>query len=339
MNLTNDSGENDNDKNSSSDEDDDNENSFTNSSSILVEKFFSNNNNEELDISDDGDDDSGDNESDIENHYAFNNQLPRQNHLCTILRQSNHLVELKLNVLHNHSSLRHAISDSDMSKENNQQGNNIFLSSTRLRRLYLPSSSINELQTQITNWLQASTYLIDSISTSTCHRQCWSQLLLTYFIERRFVNLQFILCTHSLSLRTVNHDSCSIHQYACIPEEDAYKLCSILQKGSRFNIDSNIFDHIRRIIVIKSMQEDINHNTNLRQLYVKQLTSLKQSLIHQQSSVMNINNNNITISVASIYSKLLLFLSSLYSIKAETMQTLFCQHLLHNPMYSYLVTS
>ncbi len=80
-----------------------------------------------------------------------------------------------------------------------------------------------------------------------------------------------------------------------------------------------------------------NDNTNLQQLYVKQLTSLKQSLIHQQSSI--INNNNITISVASIYSKVLLFLSSLYSIKAETMQTLFCQHLLHNPMYSYLITS
>jgi hypothetical protein len=254
MNLTNDSGENDNDKNSSSDEDDDNENSFTNSSSILVEKFFSNNNNEELDISDD-DDDSGDNESDIENHYAFNNQLPRQNHLCTILRQSNHLVELKLNVLHNHSSLRHAISDSDMSKENNQQGNNIFLSSTRLRRLYLSSSSINELQTQITNWLQASTYLIDSVSTSTYHRRCWSQLLLTYFIERGFINLEFIRCTHSLSITTVDQDSCSIHKHGCVPEEDAYKLCSILQKGSRFNINSIVFDHIRRIIVIKSIQE------------------------------------------------------------------------------------
>ncbi len=54
---------------------------------------------------------------------------------------------------------------------------------------------------------------------------------------------------------------------------------------------------------------------------------------------MDNNNNNIRISVASIYSKVLLFLSSLYSIKAETMQTLFCQHLLHNPLYSYLITS
>ncbi len=82
-----------------------------------------------------------------------------------------------------------------------------------------------------------------------------------------------------------------------------------------------------------------NDNTNLQQVYVKQLKSLKQSLIHQQSSVMNINNTKPIISVASIYSKLLLFLSSLYSIKAETMQILFCQHLLHNPTYSYLVNS
>ena len=74
----------------------------------------------------------------------------------------------------------------------------------------------------------------------------------------------------------------------------------------------------------------LNENTNLQQLYVKQLTSLKQSLT---------NMNHLSMGVASIYSKVLLFLSSLYSIKAETMQTLFCQHLLHNPMYSYLITS
>jgi hypothetical protein len=225
MNFTNDSSENDNEKNSSSDEDDDNE---------------------ELDSSDD------DNESDIENHYPVNNQFLKQNRLCTILRQSNHLVELKLNLFHNHSPLKQLRSNNNnLSKPNDQHDN----SRNHIRRLYLPSSSIYQLQTQITNWLQASTCLIDSISTSTYHRQCWSQLLLTYFIEQRFVNLQFILCTHSLSLPTVDQNSCSIHQYACIPEEDAYKLCSILQKGSRFNIDSNIFDHIRRIIVIKSMQE------------------------------------------------------------------------------------
>ncbi|UJR22940.1 hypothetical protein I4U23_025967 [Adineta vaga] len=317
MNLTNDSSENDNDKDSSSDEDEDNENILIHSPTILVEKFFSADNlNDEFESSDDD-------ISDIENHSFSIHHSPRQNRLCTLLRQSNPLVQLKLNLIEkNHLSLRHARSDSDMSK----QRNDLF----RTRRLYLPSSSTDELQTQITNWLQASTYLIDSISTSTYHRQCWSQLLLTYFIERRFVNLQFILCTHSLLLTTVNQDSCSIHSYACVPEEDAYKLCSILQKGSKFNIDSNIFDHIRRIIVIKSMQEAINDNAHLQELYVKQLTSLKQSLNRQQSSMTN---------TPSIYSKLLLFLSSLYSIKAETMQTLFCQHLLHNPMYSYLVTS
>ena len=121
--------------------------------------------------------------------------------------------------------------------------------------LYLPSSSLYDLQTHISNWLQASTYLIDSISTLTFHRQCWSQLLLTYFIEEGYINLEFLRCTHSLSLTTVNQDSCAVHKHGCVPEEDAYKLCSILQKGSRFNINSIIFDHIRRIIVIKSIQE------------------------------------------------------------------------------------
>ncbi|CAF1957064.1 unnamed protein product [Rotaria magnacalcarata] len=384
MNLTNHSDEYDNDKNVSSDEDDDNNKTFDNTpSSILLENFLSDNNdNDEFnssiidDVDDDDDvsidvdcdydddDDDDDNTSDIENHFYSKTQVPTQTQLCSLLRQSNRLVEIKLNLFHKrllnnqNQSLRHALSDSDMSKrsyhyQNNQQQNNqqqsillpslsstrFYFSTNRSHRLYLPSSYLYELQTQITNWLQASTYLIDSISPSTYHRRCWSQLLLTYFIERGYINLEFIRCTHSLSLMTVEQDSCSIHKHGCVPEDDAYKLCSILQKGSRFNINSIIFDHIRRIIVIKSMQEAPNDSSNLQQIYVKQLKSLKQSLIHQQSSVMNINNNRRIISVASIYSKLLLFLSSLYSIKAETMQILFCQHLLHNPAYSYLVTS
>ncbi|CAF1106514.1 unnamed protein product [Adineta steineri] len=370
MNLTNNSGEYHNDKNSSSDDEIDNQEPFNDPPLILIENFYTDNNNEDLDSSDDDDDDDTDDEydeddgSDIENHYDSKNQLPTENRLCSLLRQSNRLVELKLNTFPNrlinnqHQSLRHALSDSDMSKrshhyQNNQEvqdqqqsilysslsTNNFYLSTNRSHRLYLPSSYIHDLQTQITNWLQASIYLIDSISTSPCHRRCWSQLLLTYFIERRYINLEFIRCTHSLSLTTVDQDTCSIHKHGCVLEEDAYKLCSILQKGSRLNIDSIIFDHIRRIIVIKSMQEVNNDNTTLQQIYVKQLKSLKQSLTHQQSSVTNINNNNQIISVASIYSKLLLFLSSLYSIKAETMQILFCQHLLHNPTYSYLVAS
>ncbi|CAF2310689.1 unnamed protein product [Rotaria sp. Silwood2] len=378
MNLTNDSGEYDNDKNASSDEDEDNNKTFDNPPAILIENFLSDNNDNEefdscvIDDDDDKDDDDDDDDygyddddgSDIENHFYSKKQIPTQNRLCSLLRQSNRLVELKLNIFHKcllnnqNQSLRHALSDSDMSKrsyhyQNNQQeqdqqqstlvpslsSNHFSFSSNRSHRLYLPSSYLYELQTQITNWLQASTYLIDSISTLTYHRRCWSQLLLTYFIERGYINLEFIRCTHSLSLLTVEQDTCSVHKHGCVPEEDAYKLCSILQKGSRFNINSIIFDHIRRIIIIKSLQEVPNDNSNLQQVYVKQLKSLKQSLIHQQSSVMNINNNNRIISVASIYSKLLLFLSSLYSIKAETMQILFCQHLLHNPTYSYLVTS
>jgi len=279
MNLTNNSGEYDNDKSSSSDEEEDDKNNktFDNPPSILIENFFSDDNNddEELDSSDDDDDGS-----DIENHYYLKNELPTQNHLCSLLRQSNRLVELKLNIFHNrlinnqHQSLRHALSDSDMSKrsyhyQTNQQeqdhqqsiflsslsSNNFYLSTNRSHRLYLPSSYLYDLQTQITNWLQSSTYLIDSISTLTYHRRCWSQLLLTYFIEQGYINLEFIRCTHSLSLTTVDQDSCSIHKHGCVPEEDAYKLCSILQKGSRFNINSIIFDHIRRIIVIKSIQE------------------------------------------------------------------------------------
>ena len=247
MNFPNDSNEHDNEINSSSDEDEDMENLFPHSSSLLIERYLSTNR-KAFDITDDDDDDDDD---DIENHHSLPlHSLPRQNRLSTLLRQSNHLVELKFN-LHHHPSLRLAISNSHLSKESTAQ----LIYSTRLRRLYLPSSSIAEFQTEITNWLHASTCLIDSISTSTSHRRCWSQLLLTYFIERRFVNLQFLLCTDSLTLNSTEQNSCSTHQYACIPEEDATKLCSILQKGSRFNIDSNIFDHLRRIIVIKSMQE------------------------------------------------------------------------------------
>jgi hypothetical protein len=263
MNLTNNSNEYDQEKNSSTDEEDDQ----NRQPSIRIENFFSDNE-EELDTSDD--DDNG---SDIENHYYSNNELPTENRLCSLLRQSNRLVELKLNLFHNqHQSLRHALSDSDMSKHsyhyqtnqqeyNNQQSfllpsfssNHFYLSTNQSHRLYLSSTSLYDIQTHIINWLQASTYLIDSISTLNYHRQCWSQLLLTYFIEKGYINFEFLRCTHSLSLTTVNQDS--LHKHGCVPEEDAYKLCSILQKGARFNINSIIFDHIRRIIVIKSIQE------------------------------------------------------------------------------------
>jgi hypothetical protein len=274
MNLTNNNTNKfDHEKNSSSDEEDNQNKTFDNPPSIIIENFFSDND-DELDSSDDDDDDD-DNGSDIENHYYSNNQLPTENRLCSLLRQSNRLVELKLNLFHNqHQSLRHALSDSDMSKrsyhyQTNQQeydnqqpillpsfsSNHFYLSTNQSHRLYLSSTSLYDLQTHINNWLQASTYLIDSISTSTYHRQCWSQLLLTYFIEKGYINFEFLRCTHSLSLTTVNQDSCSMHKHGCVPEEDAYKLCSILQKGARYNIDSIIFDHIRRIIVIKSIQE------------------------------------------------------------------------------------
>ncbi|CAF1502773.1 unnamed protein product [Adineta ricciae] len=354
MNLTNNSGEYKNEKNPTSDDDDDDDGlDRTDPPSILIENFLTDNENEQFDSSEEEDDDDDDDGSDIENHYSSKNPLPTEDRLGSLLRQSNRLVELKLNTSHNrlinnpHQSLRHALSDSDMSKRSQTRpsilhsslsSNNFYLSTNRSHRLYLPSTCIYDLQNQITNWLQASTYLIDSISTSIYHRRCWSQLLLTYFIECGYINLEFNRCTHSASTTSLDQDSCSVHMHGCVPEEDAFKLCSILQKGSRFNINSIVFDHIRRIIVIKSMQEVFSDNTNLQQIYVKQLKSLKQSLTHQQSSVTNINNNSI-INIASIYSKLLLFLSSLYSIKAETMQALFCQHLLHNPSYSYLITS
>ena len=295
MNLTNDSGKPFNEKNTSSDDEEDEENHpmFENPPSIRIENFFSDHEQEEIDSSDadDDNDDEDEDASDIENHYYSKSQLPTQNRLSSLLRQSNRLVELKLNICdhrlicNQQQSLRHALSDSDMSKrsyhyqthqqqQDQQQSillasfssNNFHLSSTRSQRLYLPSSFLYDIQTQITTWLQASTCLIDSIVTSsTYHRRCWPQLLLTYFIEQGMINLEFIRCTHSLSLTTMNDETCSIHKHGCILEDEAYKLCSILQKGSKFRLDASVFDHIRRIIVIKSMQEG-NVNTHLRSL-------------------------------------------------------------------------
>ncbi len=280
MNLTNHSESYDHEKNPSSDEEEEDEKDrrLDNPPSIRIENFFSETN-------DDGDDEefdstSDEDGSDIENRCYSKSPFPIHTRLGSLLRQSNHLVELKLNIFPNrlinnpHQSLRHALSDSDMSKrsyhyQNNQHeqesrpsvllpslsSNHFSLSTTRAHRLYLPSSYLYDLQTQITTWLQASTLLIDTISTTTYHRRCWSQLLLTYFIEQGYSQLEFLRCTHSVSLTTMDQESCSMHKHGCVPEEDAYKLCSILQKGSRLNIDSTIFDHIRRIIVIKSIQE------------------------------------------------------------------------------------
>ena len=303
MNLTNPSSEYEHERNSSSDDDDGGENDQPDKRceaipSIRIEQFFSDDDDDEVDSSDDD-------QSDIENHSFIKNQLPPSTRLSSLLRQSNRLVELKLNLLQNrpiHSNstnttvtlqqqqqqqqqqlLRHALSESDMSKrshhyQTNQQNhehqqsillpsfssNQFYLSTNQSHRLYLPTSSLYDLQTQINNWLQASTFLIDSISTLTYHRQCWSQLLLTYLIEQGYIHLEFLRCTHSCSSTMIHHHhpTCAdVHQHGCVPEEDAYKLCSILQKGSRFNINSIIFDHIRRIIVIKSIQERKQHHS------------------------------------------------------------------------------
>ena len=283
MNLTNDSGQYVNEKNSSSDEEEDEDES---NPSICIETFFSEQDHEEIETSDDDDDDDDDDDndddeggggrdigSDIENQFYSKSPLVTSNRLTSILRQSNRLVELKLNCFHNNrqisnssQTLRHALSDSEMSKRyfhysNNRQdqeqqqssfsSNHFHLSTNRSHRLYLPSSFLYDLQTQITHWLQASTFLIDSISTSAYHRRCWPQLLLTHFIERRLINLQFVRCTNSVT----NNEICSIPKHACVTQDEACKLSSILQKGSRFQIDPIVFDHLRRIIVIKSMQE------------------------------------------------------------------------------------
>lgn len=287
MNLTNPASEYEHERNSSSDDDENDQakERCDRTPSIRIEQFFSDDD-DELDTSDDDDDDD---QSDIENHSSMKSQLPPSTRLCSLLRQSNRLVELKLNLLQNrsmntsitniqqqqHLSLRHALSESDMSKRSHHyqtteqvhehqqsillpsfSSNQFYLSTNQSHRLYLPSSSLYDLQTQINHWLQQSTCLIDSISTLTYHRQCWSQLLLTYLIEQGYIHLEFLRCTNSSSLTTINHSVCTTeHRHGCVPEEDAYKLCSILQKGSRFNINSIIFDHIRRIIVIKSIQE------------------------------------------------------------------------------------
>ena len=242
MNLTDDSS--DHEHNSSSEDDDYDDDRSVAGNLPCLGKVFSDH--DPFDTSDDDDDD--DDRSDIENHPTSRNDAPKQTRLCTILRQSSRLVELKLNLLGNR--LTDAISDSDMSKDVPAS-----IVSTRLRRLYLPTSAMADLQTHVTHWLQASVALIDSLSSSSSssiyHRRCWSQLLLTYFIERRWVHLDFLRCTET----SVDHEPCLTHRHACVPEEDASKLCSILQKGSRLNINSMVVDHIRRIIVIKSMQE------------------------------------------------------------------------------------
>lgn len=290
-----------------------------------------------------------------ENYHDTENLPPRPTRLCTLLRQSNQLRELKCNLLENHSlnsshrSGRHPMSPDDLWKR-------APTSPAPLRHLSLSPSSIDQFQTQITDCLHACTSLIDSIASSTVHRRCWSQLLLTHLIERRCVDLEFVRCSQVMRNEQA---SCANDGQEGVLEDDAWKLSSILRRGSRLNMDSIVFDHLRRIIVLKSLQEGscergserelllfrpslpvlaLDHQTSLRELYLKQLTSLKQCLAAQQSWMETTKDENRPMGVISVYSKLLLFLSSLYSIKAETMQTLFCQHLRHNPTYSYLIT-
>ena len=179
-----------------------------------------------------------------ENQDQTANLPPRATRLCTILRQSNQLRELKCSLLENqplnssHRSWRHRMSSADLWKRPST-------SPTPRRHLALSPSSIDQFQTQITDCLHACTSLIDSIASSTVHRRCWSQLLLTYLIERRCVNLEYVRCSQA----------CDTDDHSCVLEEDAWKLSSILRKGSRLNMDAIVFDHLRRIIVLKSLQE------------------------------------------------------------------------------------
>jgi hypothetical protein len=194
------------------------------------------------------------NENERYNRLHSTTTCPKYDRLRKLLRQSNQLLELKFNRLENHSSsnssrtCRQTISTSE-------HGKNSCSSSIYLRYLHLPLSLIDSLQTDITDWLRTSQHLVNSICTLSIHRHCWSQLLLTYFIEHRRTNLEFIRCTYSSALSLMNSDSCAHHLHACLPEDDAHKLLSVLRKGTRFNIDSIVFDHMRRIIVLKSMQE------------------------------------------------------------------------------------
>ncbi|CAF0811654.1 unnamed protein product [Didymodactylos carnosus] len=301
---------------------------------------FDSDNSEEFD---DEDQDSEDDSSFIDRHHLGKIQLQRS---CSAARET----ELKspLNIISDltnissplnrcyircmkrliqqRSSLRHSASDSDVSKPQQQPiilsiSTTSILPITSIKRIYLPLNLVEYLKQKILDWLSNISVTInmiiaeclikqDWLNKIKCH--CWVRLLLTYLIEFK-IELDFLNCS------TLVSDGFS-NEHRCVPETDGLYLKSILQKGYRLNVNSQIMENIRRIIVIKTIQEACHCETvELHDVYVKELKTLK----HQSTE-------------PTLYSKILLFLSSLYSVKVETIHTLLCQHLRSDQQFCYL---
>lgn len=217
---------------------------------------------------------------------TVNQRTSTRRHLNQILRPLNHLGE-------NHLILNSSLTCTSTPTKNIQN---------HRPRFYLSLNFLDQHHDDLLHWLESSLSLINSFDA---HRSSWPQIFLTYLIEDpSMMKFDFRLC-HDCSMNSTHH---------CISEDELHQLQMIIRKRKRFSsLNSLLIDHLRQIILFKSLEQNQN------EYLTKELRNVKQTLIEQYPTWPRSR-------ICSLHSKFLLFLSSLYSMKIDTMRMFFVQH-------------
>ena len=154
----------------------------------------------------------------------------------------------------------------------------------------------------------------------------WPRLLITFMIENNF---NFFVTKDSnqicriqakyLEIRNLKDDQVKekaileselIAIDKSLPKEhDAIQLHNIIVKGNEFNLNSKQFEELRRLIMFK---EGSKENPRFHEIYLDSQKKLHSILETTHSS--------------NIFPKILLFLPTIYAIKTEIIENLFCSN-------------
>lgn len=154
----------------------------------------------------------------------------------------------------------------------------------------------------------------------------WPRLLITFMIENNF---SFFVTKDSHQIARMQAKQAEIESLVedqvkeraqlkleliaidkSLPKEkDAIQLHNIIIKGNEFNLNSRQFDELRRLILFK---EGSKENARFHEMYLESQRKI-------QTILETTHNSN-------IFPKFLLFLPSIYWIKTEVIENLFCSN-------------
>lgn len=154
----------------------------------------------------------------------------------------------------------------------------------------------------------------------------WPRLLITFMIENNF---SFFVTKDSHQMARMQTKLAEIDSLATdqvkekarlememltinesLPKEkDIVLLHNIILKGNEFNFTSRQFDELRRLILFK---EGSKENARFHEMFLESQRKLHTILETPQSS--------------NVFSKFLMFLPSIYEIKTEVIENLFCSN-------------